>query len=68
MVSYSHMRVLRVTCEGDEHSSSHWAQTQHNARIKHLRSDRGGEFTSNKFTAYLEQQGTERRLTTADMS
>jgi hypothetical protein len=45
---------------------SSWAQTQHSARIKRLRSDCGGEFTSNEFTAYLQQQGTERRLTTAD--
>jgi len=36
-------------------------------RIKWLHSDRSGEFTSNQFTAYLQQQGTERCLTTADM-
>ena len=39
-----------------------WAKTQHNTQIKRLRSDRGGEFTGNDFTKFLEQQGTERRL------
>ena len=43
-----------------------WAQTQHGAQIKRLRSDRGGEFTSHEFTKYLQKEGTERRLTTAD--
>ena len=43
-----------------------WAQTQRGVHIKRLRSDRGGEYTSNKFTAFLREQGTERRLTTAD--
>ena len=31
-----------------------------------LRSDPGGEFTSNRFTAYLQQQRTERHLTMDD--
>ena len=31
-----------------------WAKTQHSATIKCLRSDCGGEFTSNEFTKYLE--------------
>ena len=43
-----------------------WAQTQHNVKIKRLRSDRGGEYTGNNFTKYLKEQGTERRLTTCD--
>jgi hypothetical protein len=43
-----------------------WAQTQRAVRIKRLRSDRGGEFTGNEFTSFLQQQGTERRLTTHD--
>ena len=43
-----------------------WAQTQHGAKIKRLRSDRGGEYTSDEFTKFLKQQGTERRLTTHD--
>jgi hypothetical protein len=43
-----------------------WARTQHNAKIKILRSDRGGEYTSHEFTRFLQQEGTERRLTTHD--
>jgi len=43
-----------------------WAQTQHGIQIKQLRSDRSSEFTSNQFTAFLRQQGTECHLTTAD--
>ena len=30
-----------------------WAETQHGTRIKRLRSDRGGEYTSDDFTAFL---------------
>ena len=43
-----------------------WVQTQHGVKIKALRSDRGGEFTSHAFTKFLQQEGTERRLTTHD--
>ena len=43
-----------------------WAKTQHGMQIKRLRSDRGGEYTGRKFSAFLREQGTERRLTTHD--
>ena len=43
-----------------------WASTQHNTKIKKLRSDRRGEYLSNAFTSFLNQQGTERCLTTHD--
>jgi transposase InsO family protein len=43
-----------------------WARTQHNAKIKVLRSDRGGEYTGHEFTNFLRSEGTERRLTTHD--
>jgi hypothetical protein len=43
-----------------------WAQTQHRAQIKRLRSDQGGELMSHEFTKYLQKEGTEQRLTTAD--
>jgi transposase InsO family protein len=43
-----------------------WAQTQKGVKIKRLRSDRGGEYTRNDFTKFLQEQGTERRLTTHD--
>jgi hypothetical protein len=44
-----------------------WASTQHGARIKHLRSGHGGEYTDAEFTKFLNEQGTEQRLTTHDM-
>jgi hypothetical protein len=43
-----------------------WASTQHGAQIKHLRSNHGGEYTSTEFTKFLNEQGTERRLTMHD--
>jgi hypothetical protein len=43
-----------------------WAYTQHGARVKHLHSDHGGEYTGGEFTSFLKEQGTERRLTTHD--
>src|ERR1700722_2161487 len=43
-----------------------WANTQYDAKIKRLRSDRGGEFTRMEFDAHLAVKGTERRLTTHD--
>ena len=36
-----------------------WVQTQHQVKIKHLRSDCGGKYTSNDFTDFLKSQGTE---------
>jgi transposase InsO family protein len=41
-----------------------WAKTQHSVQIKRLRSDRGGEYTGCKFSAFLRKQGMERRFTT----
>jgi transposase InsO family protein len=43
-----------------------WAKTQHGVRVKRLRSDRGGEYTSGEFSDFLKSQGTECRLTTHD--
>ena len=43
-----------------------WAQTQHSAKIKLLRSDHGSEYTGQDFTKFLQQKGTERCLTTHD--
>jgi transposase InsO family protein len=45
---------------------ANWALTQYNVKIKILRSDRGGEYTGREFTKFLQEQGTERRLTTHD--
>jgi transposase InsO family protein len=43
-----------------------WADTQHGIKVKRLRSDRGGKYTGNAFSTFLQQQGMERHLTTAD--
>ena len=44
-----------------------WLSTQHNTKIKRLRSDRGGEYMSEEFTKYLKSKDTERRVTVHDM-
>ena len=43
-----------------------WLSTQHNTRIKCLRSDRGGEYLSTEFSDHLKKAGTVRRLTVHD--
>ena len=43
-----------------------WARTQHGVPIQRLRSDRGREYLSFKFANFLQEQGTERRLTMAN--
>ena len=43
-----------------------WLSTQHNARIKCLRSDRGGEYLSDEFSAHLKRARTVRKLTVHD--
>jgi hypothetical protein len=65
---YSHIKLLRSKDEAFQayKDFSAWALTQHGVKIKRLRSDRGGEYTSAEFDRYLKEQGTERRLTTHD--
>src|SRR5713101_719563 len=65
---YSHLQIL---CTKDQALDAYkafmvWAHTQHGVQIKCLRSDHGGEYTSAAFTKFLNEQGTERRLTTHD--
>jgi len=43
-----------------------WLSTQHNAHIKCLRSDRGGEYLSEEFSTHLKKAGTTRKLTVHD--
>lgn len=65
---YTVVNVLRTKDEAlnTYKTFAAWAQTQHGVKIKALRSDRGGEYTGHEFTKYLQQEGTERRLTTHD--
>ena len=43
-----------------------WLSTQQNAKIQSLRSDRGGEYLSDEFSAHLKSARTIRRLTVHD--
>jgi hypothetical protein len=43
-----------------------WLNTQHNAKIKILRSDRGGEYLSGAFNQHLNAKGIVRHLTVHD--
>jgi len=45
-----------------------WLQTQHDTRVKRLRSDCGGEYLSDEFSQHLKTQGTEWKLTTHNTS
>jgi transposase InsO family protein len=65
---YTRLELLRTKDETLEAYKGYaaWAKTQHAVHIKRLRSDRGGEYTGHEFTDFLREQGTERRLTTAD--
>jgi hypothetical protein len=65
---YSHVELLKKKSDSfDAYKNFEaWVKTQHDAKIKRLRSDRGGEFTSDEFAAHLRSQGTEQRLTTHD--
>src|SRR6266702_2233088 len=65
---FTRLEVLRTKDEtfGAYKAFMAWAKTQHGAHIKRLRSDRGGEFTGRDFTSFLQEEGTERCLTTHD--
>ena len=43
-----------------------WLKTQHDARVKALRSDRGGEYLTEEFSKHLKAAGTTRKLTVHD--
>jgi transposase InsO family protein len=43
-----------------------WLSNQYKARVKALRSDRGGEYSSDEFSAHLKKAGTIRKLTVHD--
>src|SRR5580658_2869541 len=68
---YSRFTKLTILRSKDEtldayKSYAAWVLTQKGIKIKRLRSDRGGEYTGNAFSKFLQEQGTERRLTTHD--
>ena len=43
-----------------------WLSNQYKTKVKALRSDRGGEYTSDEFSAHLKKAGTIRKLTIHD--
>jgi transposase InsO family protein len=43
-----------------------WLSNQYKTKVKALRSDRGGEYTSDEFSAHLKKAGTIRKLTVHD--
>jgi transposase InsO family protein len=65
---YTWTRTLKAKSEALEayKTFATWARTQHGAKIRRFRSDRGGEYTSNALEAFLREQGIEQRLTTHD--
>src|SRR6266404_3264155 len=68
---YSHYSLMAFLHTKDENLKAYksyaaWVQTQHGVPIQHLRSDQGGEYLSFEFANFLQEQGTECRLTTAN--
>ena len=43
-----------------------WIKTQHDASVKQLHSDSGGEYLSSEFSTHLNTHGIEQRLTAHD--
>jgi len=65
---HTHYTCIDIIKTKDQTLSSYcmftaWAQMQYGAKIKWLRSDHSGEYTSHKFTKFLQEEGTECRLT-----
>lgn len=65
---YTHLYLLRTKDQNFNAYKSYEAElwTQHGARIKRLRSDRGGEYLSTGFDDHLAKSGTLRSLTVHD--
>ncbi len=68
---YSRYSLVAFLCTKDETLKAYksyvaWVQTQHGVPIQCLRSDRGREYLSFEFANFLQEQGTEHRLTMAN--
>ena len=68
---YSRWTHLKLLATKDETFEAYqdfevWANTQHDAKIMRLRSDRGGEYLDGEFSKHLQRNGTIRLLTTHD--
>ena len=63
---YTHVYFLNSKDETFDSYRAYEASTQQNTKIKSLRSDRGGEYLSDEFSAHLKSAGTIRKLTVHD--
>ena len=63
---YTHVTLLAAKFDTFDAYKAYevWAKTQHDAKIKCLQSDRGGEYLSKEFTAHLKSKGTEQKCYT----
>ena len=65
-----HTRIYLLAHKGDAFQAyllyEAWLETQYNAKIKILRSDRGGEYLSGVFNKHLDSKGIRRHLTVHD--
>jgi transposase InsO family protein len=65
------LTYLHLLCQKSEAFTAYkdfeaWCQTQHNARVKTLHSDRGGEYLGKEFVMHLKAAGTKQKLTVHD--
>ena len=65
-LTYLHLLRQKSEAFGAYKDFESWCHTQHDARIKVLHSDRGGEYLGKEFTLHLKSAGTEHKLTVHD--
>jgi len=65
---FTHLYLLRAKSDTFDAYQKYeaWCNTQLDARVKILHSDRGGEYMDNKFIEHLKKRGTEQKLTVHD--
>ena len=65
-LTYLHLLRQKSEAFGAYKDFESWCRTQHDARVKILHSDRGGEYLGKEFTLHLKSAGTEHKLTVHD--
>ena len=68
MSCLTHLYLLRAKSDAFQTYKEYeaWCQTQLDAKIKVLYSDRGGEYLDKEFILYLKKQRIEQKLTVHD--
>ena len=71
MDNKTRLMYLHLLCQKSEAFTAYqdfeaWCHTQHNAVVKVLHSDRGGEYLGKEFVMYLKAAGTKQKLTVHD--